>query len=275
VDAIPDYTLNLQIGSDSFRFCIIDGHENKCLWLEDYRFSSLFFTEQLLDQLNLIYDDHQVLQAGFWEKIKLSFRNQHFTLIPEAFFKKELVNEYLQKTIETSSEPEEAFFYRHSLFGMVNVFSAERKIMDWFRAAYLNKTISILHQTSAFIEGVLQVPEKSTSAQSLSILVEQSHLTIVVTEAKKLHYCNTFFYSSVQDFTYYVMLVINELSMDPETCKVILYGELNHDSAIFSLLYKYIRYINFGSKPDKIQFSYRFDEILDHRYFDVYTLHFC
>jgi hypothetical protein len=122
---------------------------------------------------------------------------------------------------------------------------------------------------------VLQVPEKSISEQSLSILVEQSYLTIVVTEAKKLHYCNTFFYSSVQDFTYYVMLVINELSMDPETCKVILYGELNHDSAIFSLLYKYIRYINFGSKPDKIQFSYRFDEILDHRYFDVYTLHFC
>ncbi len=68
---------------------------------------------------------------------------------------------------------------------------------------------------------------------------------------------------------------MKELNLDPETCKVILYGELSLDSAIFNLLYKYIRYINFGSKPNQIQFSYRFDEIMDHRYFDLYTLHLC
>jgi hypothetical protein len=274
VDAITDYTLNLQIGSNSFRFCVIDTAQQKCLWLEDFSFTTLFFSEQLLDQLNLIYDDHQVLQAGFWKRINLSFRNQHFTLIPEPLFKPESNAHYLKYSIDMPTEPEQALFYTHKKSGIVNVFSADKQILEWFRAVYLNKPIYLSHYTSALIEGTL-FQNRDIAAKQVIISVEQSHLTIIVSQQEQLLFCNTFYYMSVQDFSYYVMLVMGELNLDPEHCKVTLYGELSHDSAIFSQLYKYIRNITFGTKPSSVQFSYKFDEVLDHRYFDVYTIHLC
>lgn len=276
VDSIPDYTLAMQVGNKSFRFCILDTRANKCLWLEDYSFSSILFTEQLLDQLNLIFDEHMVLQAGFWENIFLSFQNQQFTLIPEAVFKPEQAADYLQLTADTVSEPLDVNFYKHATSGMVNVFAAQRKIADWFKAVYLNKHINFIHHTSAFIEGLKQ--ENTSTAKpfrGLSILIEESYLTIAMVNGQQLEFCNTYLYTSVSDFVYYVMLVMQELKLDPETCKVILYGGISHDSAIFNTLYKYIRNVNFGAKPKHLDFSYKFDEVLDHRYFSIYTIYLC
>ncbi len=64
---------------------------------------------------------------------------------------------------------------------------------------------------------------------------------------------------------------MDELKLDPNVCKVKLFGELSHDSAIFSNLYKYIRHLSFGTKPVAISYSFKFDEVLDHRYFDLYN----
>lgn len=274
VDSITNYALNLQIGSNSFRFCVMDDSENKCLWLEDFSFTSLFFTEQMLDQLNLIYDDHQILQAAFWKKIKISFKNQHFTLLPEPLFNSNASEQYLKYTIESPAEPEQTFAYTHKYHGIVNVFSAEKRILEWFRAIYSNKPVLMVHYTSALIEGTLQ-QTKETTARQMTVSVEQSHLTIVVSQEQQLLFCNSFYYMSVQDFSYYVMLVMHELNLDPESCKVTLYGELSHDSAVFSQLYKYIRNVTFGIKPKTIHFNYKFDEVLDHRYFDLYSTHLC
>jgi hypothetical protein len=56
---------------------------------------------------------------------------------------------------------------------------------------------------------------------------------------------------------------------------VTLYGGISHDSAIFSTLYKYIRNVNFGVKPKSMHFGFKFDEVLDHRYFSIYTIYLC
>jgi hypothetical protein len=276
VDSIPDYTLSIQIGNESFRFCIVDTRAGKCLWLEDYSFSSILFTEQLLDQLNLIFDDHMVLQAGFWQNIFLSFQNLQYTLIPEAVFNPEQASDYIQLTTDTVSEPLDVHFYKHTSSGMVNVFAAQRKTTDWFKAVYLNKPLSLIHHTSAFIEGLKQHNALAVKpVRGLSVLIDESNLTIALTNGQQLEYCNSFYYTSVQDFTYYVMLVMQELKLDPETCKLTLYGGISHDSAIFSTLYKYIRHVNFGIKPKHLDFGYKFDEVLDHRYFSLYNIHLC
>ncbi len=276
VDSIPEYTLSMQIGNKSFRFCILDTRVNKCLWLEDYSFSSILFTEQLLDQLNLIFDDHMVLQAGFWQNIFLSFQNQQFTLIPEAVFKPEQAADYLQLAADTTLEPMDVHYYKHVSSGMVNVFAAQRKTIDWFKAVYLNKHIQLVHHTSAFIEGLKYNNSSSAKpSQTLSILIEESYLTIALVDGQQLEFCNTYYYTSVQDFVYYTMLVMQELKLNPETCKVILYGGISHDSAIFNTLYKYIRNVNFGAKPKHLEFGYKFDEVLDHRYFSIYNIYLC
>jgi hypothetical protein len=276
VESIPRYHLSLQLGSENFRFCIIDLPEKRCLWIEDYRFSTtIFFTEQLLDQLNLIYDDHHILQAGFWRTIRVAFNNQKFTLVPQSLFKPEYAHQYLQLSVETPSELEDTLYYRHPGNEAISIFSVEKRITDWFRDAYPAKNVSFVHQTSVFLEGLQHQHSNIVESSQLYVCVEHSYLIITVINQRKLMYCNLFPYMSVQDFIYFVMLVMNELEINPDACRVVLYGELSHDSSIFSSLYKYVRHLSFGSKPGGLKFSYQFDEVLDHRYFDLYSIHFC
>ncbi|MES2730528.1 MAG: DUF3822 family protein [Bacteroidota bacterium] len=275
VENIHHYNLCLELGMDGLRICIIDTENSRCMWLEDYRFSSIFFTEQLLDQLQHIYDDHHVLRAGFWKSVRVAVRDQVFTLVPGSLFKKENLSQYLNLVKDgTTAESNKAHSFRHPSSDMVSIFSVDSRIAEWFGAAYPSKSIEFIHQTSAFIEGIIQSGDYS-NFKSLYVYVENSYLTLVVTKEKKLEFCNTFFYASVQDFVYYVMFIMDELKLNPETSKVILYGTITHDSTIFEQLYKYIRHISFGVKPKSLRFSYTFDEILDHQYFSTYNIYLC
>jgi hypothetical protein len=38
---------------------------------------------------------------------------------------------------------------------------------------------------------------------------------------------------------------------------------------------KYIRQVKFGKKPQDIGYSYKFDDLFEHRYFELYSLHLC
>ena len=275
VDALHHYDLCLELGLDGFRVCIVDTQQSRCLWLEDYRFSSVVFTEQLLSQLQQIYDEHPTLRAGFWKCVRVVVRNQPYTLVPGSLFKRENADQYLSLLRdETPFEPEEIQHYHHPNRDVVSIFPLETTVGNWFQRAYPSLNVKFVHQSSAFIEGVVQ---NGTHAQprSMYICVEGSYLTVVVTREEGLEFCNTFFYASAPDFVYYVLFVMSELKMNSETSRVSLYGTLTHDSAVFEQLHKYIRHVSFGTKPKSLRFSYPFDEVLDHYYFSAYTTYLC
>ncbi len=273
IENIPQYILNLEISKDGFRTCVTDTQNSRCVWLEDQHFSTLLQKEQLIEQLELIYEDHEILKAGFWHKVRLSIKNQHFTLLPSSLFHKQHVRDYLKLADHALSDQTEVFFYRHPHSEIVNIFAEEKLITNWFRNNYPSKNIEFVHHTSALIEGVFHT--EPAPVRSVSVLVESSHLTILVTNGKMLELCNTYFYVSAQDFIYYVMLVFHELQLNPEVHKVTLYGEISPESVIFEHLYCYIRHVTFGNKPTTMKFGYMFDEVLDHRYFDVFNIYLC
>ena len=273
IELIPQYTLGLEISPDGFRICVTDAQANRCLWFEDRHFSTLLQKEQLLEQLELIYEEHELLKAGFWHKIRVSVKNQYFTLLPSSLFHKNHAREYLKRASHNLPDKHEVFYYRHPHSEIVNVFAEEKMLTDWFRQNYPARNVEFVHHTSSLIEGVFHT--EPAPVRSVTVLVESSHLTISVTSGKMLEYCNSFFYISVQDFIYYLMLVFSELQLNPEVHKVTLYGEISPESAIFEQIYRYVRNVGFGNKPSTLKFSYLFDEILDHRYFDVYNVHLC
>ncbi|MCU0352457.1 MAG: DUF3822 family protein [Cytophagales bacterium] len=272
-ESIPQYALNLEVSADAFRLCVVDTHSSRCLWLEEQHFSNVLRGEQLVDQLGLIYDEHEFLRAGFWQKIRVSVKNQYFTLLPNSLFYKEHARQYLKMAAKNLPDAYEVLHYRHPHSEIVNVFAAEREVVEWFRRIYPAKNVGFVHHSSALIEGVLNTD--AAVLQSISILVESSHLTILVATGQRLEYCNTFYYVNAQDFIYYTMLVFNELQLSTHVHKVTLYGEISPESAIFEQLHRYVNNVGFGNKPTLLKFGFYFDEVYDHRYFDVYNIHLC
>ena len=273
VDHMHEYILSIQLGNSIFRFCVIDSKRNRCMMIEDYKFDHALLPGQLIEQLDLIYDDHTLLKAGFWKSIKLSIKNLKFSLIPNSLFAAENAEDFLRLNCDFSEE-EELFYFKHGTNDTVNVFAAERKVANWFKQQYPSKSVELIHHTSLLIEGVLH-NHSSTPDRRLYVSVEDSIVAIVVKKGFNLDFCNNFQYQTPNDFVYFVMFVFDELDLNPETIPVILTGDIAKNSELFVRLYKYVRHISFGEKPGTLKFGYKFDEVSDHNYFDLYNMHLC
>jgi len=146
VDKLSDYNLFLQISNTLFRICVTDAERNRCLLVEEYKFDSIHFTEQLIDVLDNIYDEHHVLKAGYWKSIKLAVKGMSFSLIPNSLFDKNYLKEYLSLNCTINTEPEPAFYYyNQKSTDAVNIFSADKKVMHWFTQMYPSKNVQLVH----------------------------------------------------------------------------------------------------------------------------------
>ena len=274
VDLISNYTLSLQISPNLFRVCVTDGEKNRCLLLEDYSFSSIYGADQIIEKLTEIYDDHHVLKAGYWKSVKLALKTPNFSLVPNSLFDKDFAKDYLNLNCSIKEEAEEVLYYHQNSTDVVNIFSADKKVLDWFIAAYPAKTIKVIHHTCPLIEGVL-FNRNHKQEKSMFLYVEKNQVTILITKSKTLEFCNSFYFSSPDDFVYYVMFVVEQLKFNPDSNPVTVWGEIMPDSEMYKKLFKYIRNVNFGNKPSSLYFGYNFDEIFDHSFFDLYSMHLC
>ncbi len=273
---LAKYHLSFQVNFELFRICVVDSESNRCLLLEDYNLYDIYTTSDLLEQLEMLFDDHTLIQAGFWKSITLGVKNTQFSLIPESLFEKDFLKEYLTLNTTLNKEPDEEYhFFKQKQTEAVNVFATNKRLTSWFNARYPLKQLRVVHHTAPMIEGIMLQKETVNSTKTVFVHVEQYFLTIVVKEDKKLIFCNSFTFNTSEDFVYFILFVFDQLGLNPEKCPVIVFGEITHDSESFSKLYKYIRNLSFGAKPDLIRFGYQFDEVFDHRYFDLYNMHLC
>ena len=275
IEFIAQYNLLLQVSHDTFRMAIVDSVDDKCLHTEEYLLEGVNgLTGKLLEQLHVIFDEHHLLNAGFWKSIRLTVLNDKFTLIPSSLFIEENAKEYLRFNCEVDHNFDIVSSYKHSSLGVVSVFSVEKRIIDWFKTIYPAKKLELLHQSSTCIEGLFQ-NIKNRSAITLLASVGPGLLTLVAADSKNVLYSNTFHYKAQEDLAYFILLVMDELKMDAETDLLFLYGDIQHDSELYNRLYECVRNVRFGIKPSAMKFGFWFDELFDHKYFDLYSAHFC
>jgi hypothetical protein len=274
IDDLAYYTLSLLVGRNDFQFCVTDTRENRCLWLEDYQFESTLSATELTDVLFKLFEGHHVLMAGFWKAVKLVIKNQKFTLLPSSVFSSDNLKNYLKMSTEVDEPTDDFFYYKHVQSDAVSVFAIESKIISHLQSIYPTLSIQVIHHGSALIEGI-QRHKDYTHDRDMFLHLDHTHLSIVVTDNGEFIYYNRFSYQNAKDILKYVLMVMQELSLQQESTKVLIWGELTSNSDAFLELYHYIRNVSFGGKPAYLRFSFVFDEAVDHQYFDVYSIYAC
>lgn len=274
VDHISDYCLSLQISSKLFRLCITDAARSRCMLLEDYQFSNISHPDQLISILQEIYEDHHLLQAGYWKSVKLALKTPNFSVVPNALFDQEFAKDYLSLNCTPNAPYDDVLYYKQHSTDVVNIFSADKKVIAFFEAAYLGKKLKVVHHTSSLIEGIM-VQQPHRDQREMYAFIEKDQLTIVIKTNRNLEFCNTFFFTTPEDFVYYIMFVAEQLKFNPEKDEVTLWGDILPDSPLIKKLNMYMVHIKLGNKPASLYFGYNFDELLDHNFFDLYNLHLC
>lgn len=269
VEELQRYNLSLQLGNHDFRVAVTDNYTHRCLVLEDYTFIQ---SEGIINTLQALYEEHHFLKAGFWNTVKIAFKNSLFSFVPTPLFSKVNMDAYLN--VNVSLKDESVFYYKHDKPKSVNVFGANPRSISFFTAAYPGINLHFLHQTSVLIEGLRQY-EDFSHQKHMSLLVEKNAINILVYQGDFLLYCNRFTFSLPTQMMQYVMAVMHELQLDQYGTKVIAWGDLKADSQIFEILQTYIYNISFGGKLPLLSYGYVFDEIEDHNYFDLFSIHLC
>ena len=105
--------------------------------------------------------------------------------------------------------------------------------------------------------------------------MRQNEIDIAVTEGKKLILLNSFLKNNNEDILYFTLFVCEQLGIDLEKTQFILTGEVEAESALFKLLFTYIRKINFADRNKTLSFSNKFNIVPPHFYHTLFSLALC
>ncbi|WP_400190266.1 DUF3822 family protein [Hymenobacter sp. B81] len=268
-EQLAGYNLYVTAGAAGLRLGVADVRRNKFVLLEDYAPQP---ATSLAGQVQQLAAHHDLLGRAGWNRVRLAVQNRHFTLLPAPLFRDGDEARYLELHHALDPRHEVVRRFRHPGQEMVSVFAAEKSLVDWFERTYPGQ--KLLHQTSALLEGAAHQSERQ-GARRLYLSVGPQELSIVVVRDKRPEFCNVFAFSTPEDFIYYTILVMQELGLNPDDDHVTVWGDVLHDSALFSVLRKYIRHVRFGNRPYDLGYSYRLNDVFEYRYFELYSLHLC
>ena len=263
-DPVNRAAYNLYLLASPARLClaVADVERRKFVALEEYSLAG--------GGVPALAAEHDYLGQRGWNAVRLAVTGRAFTLLPAALFR--AGDEAAALRLHHTPTPTETVRHTtHPGLELVNVFAADAALANWLAATH-GPSGRLLHHTSALLAGLMH-QRGAAAPRRLYLNPGPQELTLVVM-GQHLEYCNVFPCTTAEDVVYYTILVMQELSLDPDQDEVTVWGELTPDSAVFSLLRTYVRNVRFGPRPGNVAYSYRLHDVFEYRYFDLFSLHF-
>lgn len=116
------------------------------------------------------------------------------------------------------------------------------------------KNLWVKHHQSVLVE--LLSRECKFSQQTRTYLnVREDLLDLLVFEKDKMIFCNQFAYRSAEDFVYFFLSTLEELSIQTSNAPIYLIGDIEQNDELFELLNKYSTQLNFIKNSSVYSFN--------------------
>ncbi len=264
--------LCIELGADFFRFLVV-GPTRQVEHLEEYTFPSLLRQTALPELLPKIYADHKILSIEQWQHVHVSVNASSFTLVPAALFRKEYAASYLALMRgSVLSEFELAQAFHHTDGDFYAVFCVDWGIADFLRYTYPMQSPTLLPQISALLLATADVDRHQLGRPMVSLYFENEYVTIIHRRQGALQYMNRFGYKNPSDLTYYVLYVLEEVSLTPTDILALLYGEITPFAEQYTHLAQFLPNLALGHYPPLLDLADAFSDLPEHRYLSLFGL---
>lgn len=262
------YHLFLQLGLHSLSLSVLDTSRNKVIALQVFPFQKIFNEQALTEAVGELLEQDDLLKLPY-KQVILSCITHKSTLIPAPLYEADKLKTYFTFN-HILNENEEVYSDFIKTIEGYNVFSFPVSLEKLLKEKFNN--VHVHHFASGLIESLL-LQHKNQNKKKLFVHVQPTHFEIIVTEGNKLLLFNSFQHQTSEDFVYYVLFVAEQLKLNPEEVELVLIGEVEKNAALYQILFKYIRHISFGKRPEGTEFSYKFDKIPGHFYYSLFSQH--
>lgn len=259
--------LNIQLSFGFLRLNLFDPKTATYVGFDEYEFKNKE-GNAYFEELGKVLENNW-LNKNF-NKVRVIWVNQTYTLIPKVLFEDSQKDAFLKFNHTTNKDENTHSLFIDSQDAML-IYSIPKKIEN-----HLNnriKSYKLSHFAQAYIEAESLSNKKKK--ERLSIAIEQHQLTIAYLESDRLIFFNSFEIRNSDDVLYFLLYVIEQLSIDREKCPIFLSGKVEKDSELYKLLYTYIADLKFASYDRTINTSAVLQEFPSHYYYTIFNQHLC
>ncbi len=277
-----EYELSIRLGVDGFSYAILDTHTRKFLHLESFDLrdarKNLYVPGEsrktdIRKLRHLLETELNWLRAPFTQ-VRLMFENGNSTLVPQALFDKEEKASLFDFNMAGGPhDPKDIHFDTLKASDAVSLYHIDSEESKLCREFFPEATF--YHHSTVLIQALLLKYMNHDNALHLFVNTDASRLDILRMNGKKLEYFNSFSYNTAEDYMYYLIFVVEQLSLNPENVKLIMTGEVERNSKLTDLVRKYVRSISFAERNTDFRYSFVFDQLPGHYYYNLLNLALC
>lgn len=235
-DLAQHYHISIQISESSYKYCVINKLNN---YIEFFKI--LPSSQNLSENLN----NEEILKLNFISST-IIFENISCTLVPEEFYSEKHNKTFLDFNIGDSD------IIKSDKLNTVEaylIYSFDKKINDIIETI-LPKAKQKSHQ-SILID---LFGNMINDEENVYINLENNKLIITIFRKNKLIFNNTFEYQTKEDILYHILFCLEQLKIDRDKVKVLLYGNIREKDETFNLLFEYIRHVSLAKDEKKFTF---------------------
>jgi hypothetical protein len=232
--------LSIQLSLDGFSFTIYNKIEHKigvfCIYeLQNVKtpYIHLELIEQLFEQETLLNHKYHL--------VSVVHTNNLVTQVPNAFLDKNNLSHYLSHTIKVLEDDYITYDTLENI-DITNVYVPFVNINNFLLDRY--GSFIFKHSSTVLIEKLFNF-YKHKENDFCFVNVALNNFEIVVLKNGTFTLYNTFNFSTKEDFIYYILFVAEQLNLNPEDFNLILLGEIEKNSELYTIVYKYIKNITF------------------------------
>lgn len=225
--------LIIQVSQQNFTFCVKNQLSNEILHFKSLPINSLASLEQ---QLEAIFNQHELLQV-FYDDVLVLHNNNLNTFVPDSYFDERVLGSYLQYNTKVFAT-DFFSFDDLELQKMKNVYVPYVAFNNFFIDQFGEFTYKQIN--TCLVEYVLN-ETKDSKDYIVHCNVHKDHFQIIVSNNGNLILFNSFEIRSPEDFIYYILFTFEQMKLNPESTKIILFGSVEKGDPNYEIVYKYIR----------------------------------
>jgi hypothetical protein len=232
--------LSIQINLNGLSFCILNKETNSIEFLNTITFANKLTPNDILNHLKAELSSNTAFSEDF-DAVTVIHQNELATLVPKTLYNEKNKADYLKfnsKILRTDFITEDEIDVNESVNVYVPYVNINNYIFETF-GAFVYK-----HSSTVLINTILQ-NEKEAEDSVVYINSNKTTVEILVVNKGQLQLFNVFEYHSREDFIYYILFVYEQLKLDVETTPIKLSGSVDKDDKLYSILYTYVRHIDF------------------------------
>tara|TARA_B100000809_G_scaffold144339_1_gene141938 strand:- start:28669 stop:29517 length:849 start_codon:yes stop_codon:yes gene_type:complete len=252
--------LSIQIYLGGFSFCVYNPTTNEHIAFQRFEFEEKQKTpEKLLKEVQAIFEENKLLNQSY-KKVIVLHQNELSTIVPHEYFDEGNLKDYLKQTVKVL--PIDYISYDSLTYCNANVvYIPFVNINNYLFQKYGG--FDFYHSSTVLID-LLQEKQKASENHKVYINIHQNCFELIVFNKQELLLVNNFDFQTAEDFIYYILFSLEQLEQDPNTIDVELLGDIEKESELYAIAYKYIRNVKFYNN---MQLSKEYDSISKHSNF--------